>query len=397
MKPKIAFFISNLGRSIGGGHAYSMKTTISALSEEIDPVIVVIGLTKYRLFSQSEHKVYNIHFDGLNIPQVFDALRRVMKTERPGKLHAFDLHAYFFARFLHFRYKVGLILTKCGGPNPPYYFPKFHTVIVYSSENLEYFEKRRRFKNTTKLLVPNRVLQVQTDQQRVAKLRQYIATERGRTFIRIARIGKEYEQSILQAINLVNKLNQEGLKTTLIVIGVVYDQTIYNRMQSLNNENIIFVTDPDFTINSSELLSIADFVIGTGRGLMEAASLGKVMLTTVANSSFPVLVNESTFQALFETNFSPRNSLSQAVLGMAYAEIKEAVQNEDKLHALKEFSSQVFYKHFAISSKKEFYKDIYRHLKYVGRHSLLDFIIHALYTMRTFFLYSKRLRSKPEK
>ena len=53
----------------------------------------------------------------------------------------------------------------------------------------------------------------------------------------------------------------------LFIVGIVESSNTLNRLMKISNNSIIFLTDDLFTENSAKVISVADFVIATGRGV----------------------------------------------------------------------------------------------------------------------------------
>ncbi|UII27948.1 hypothetical protein LVD15_05870 [Fulvivirga maritima] len=388
---KVLYLISNLGKEIGGGHTYSMLTTIKALSSVVEPSIAVIGLKPYKILEGVELRNDFVYCRGCDFSTAMHQLHRIFKEIKPDVIHAFDIHAYLFARFLNTKFRVGVILTKCGGPNPPHYFPKFDAMINFSKENDLFFEHRARYSNGKRYLIPNRVIQVRPDKLRINKLKTRINLD-GVVFLRVARIGEAYESSIKQSINLVERLRRDGQTCTLLVVGVVYDHDIFQNLSDSSPSYVHFVTEDEFTKNASELINVSNYVIGTGRGLMEAASLGKVILTPVLGSDIPVLVDDMTFQSVSKSNFSPRNEVNEDIVEKSYLKIRRSILDVDYREGLEKFSQQMFKVNFDLLEKRSEYNRLYLSLQKEIRRCSFDLLLHLLYTMRTFVLYKNRMK-----
>jgi hypothetical protein len=133
----------------------------------------------------------------------------LLAGEEIDLIHCYDGGTALIAMMLPRFRKIPIIHTKCGGPNERWYFAQvLQSVILFSQENMDSFKSNPRFKRIPLHLIPNRVhvrdgltLDLSTipskDQDKF-------------TFLRIARIGKTYKNSIMQAIELVKALNSEG-------------------------------------------------------------------------------------------------------------------------------------------------------------------------------------------
>jgi len=353
---KIAFFITTLGHG-SGGHFYSFKTTVTALSDTNTIVVVNIGLYESPIVNSIQGvKVYNVYFNGLNFLNLLFSIIKIIKYEKPNIIHSFDI--FPFLRIFSFLYRIPLINNKCGGPNPDKWFPIVRHLILYSKENLDYFKKNPSYRNTKLYFIPNRILKVKIDEVRLQKLKTTLITN-GKVILRISRISSYYKESLVQAINLSNKLYEDGVDNTLVILGLVQEKDVLEELKLIANNNVIFINNKEFTQSASELINIADIVIGTGRGLMEAASLGKALLTPMKNSKHPVLLTVSNFENLFYYNFSERNELSDFNEIANYRNIKKIIIDQKQLKASQEFATYTFEQYFNIKNKITAFSEIY--------------------------------------
>ena len=202
-------------------------------------------------------------------------------------------------------------------------------------------------------------------------------------FLRITRITEEYENGLRQSINLINRLNKKGHQVILLVVGSIYSETLYENLIQTGNSKIVFVTEDKYTKNSKEILDIADFVIGTGRSLMEAASKRKVLLTPVKLRKYPSIVNEKTFFNFFTTNFSERNSPFYSD-DENFKIIEELINKSNTYTENTTWSYSKYTKYFNLENVVEkyltLYNDIYRDTcktHHILKNSL-DFIFHFI-------------------
>jgi hypothetical protein len=386
---KIMYLITTMGHG-RGGHFYSLKTTAESLSNEIEAHIVNIGINNSPVIDRTNVPHTNIIYTGWNIFSAINQLKKIIKQFNPTVIHSFDYQAHSFARILSYISQIPLVHTKCGGPNPSGYYPFVKNFILYSSENLEYFKSLSKYRDTDFYLIPNRVNKVQSDEQRVALIHQQIDLGK-KTFLRIARFGPTYLNSIKQSINLVEMLNHQGHYSQLIIIGTIEDKGIYNKIISMSeNKNFIYIfTDDKFTINASELIDVADIVIGTGRSLMEATSMNKIVMTPVQGEKYPILVDNNNFQELLSTNFSPRNFLPKEDMENGMLNLFQILDNNKDFVEAKSFSKYIFEEYFNIQTKKSLYLSLYRGANPNKEKKLLDTIENMLRTLRNFLKESK--------
>src|SRR5690606_27072648 len=114
--------------------------------------------------------------------------------------------------------------------------------------------------------------------------------------LRICRISRMYQRSLFQSINLFDFIQTQDNNTVLIILGNIQDQQVYNQLVESKRKNIFIVTDEKYTSNAKEMIDIADWVVGTGRGFMEASSKGKILFTVSNYSDLPTLITPNNFR-----------------------------------------------------------------------------------------------------
>ena len=382
---KVMYLIASNYHGIGG-HYYSVRTTAEALQEIIDPIIVVIGKTKSPVIELAKVPHINVYSNGWNIFMVIKNLIKIIREEKPDILHGFDWGVLFYARILGFIFKIPHINTLPGGGNPTAYYPYTKNLILYSQENFDYFKSHNKFKTTNLYLIPNRITALTKDQNRITMIKEKLDNSK-KTFLRISRFALHYKESLKQAINLVEFLNKKGFKTQLLLIGTIAEKDTYNEIieyiKIKKEANVYVFTEHLFTVNASELIDLADFVIGTGRGFMEASSRAKIMLTPIMGSEYPVLINEENFMGYFNTNFSPRNKLTIDDAEYNLANIISLLKKKEANMKAKEFSKAMFDKYFDINKKKDEYRQLYLSLEYEKKIYFFEFIEHFLRQFRS--------------
>ena len=354
---KIMFLITALdGLTTGkGGYYYSFRTTVEALSSAAEVFIVILGEQAVPPLSNSDIKTYRVAFNGRNLKKTYTEIKTLVLSERPSVLHAFDPHSYLFCRYIQVFSGIPAFLTKCGGPNPPYYYPGANDLILYSQENLAFFQAQKKYQTAHLHFIPNRVVPVIEDADRISALREhYKIDEQEAVFLRIARFSQHYKESILQAIDLISTLRQKGYRCRLLCIGTIQSQEVFQEIQSVADkagDGLSLITENRFTVNAAQLIGVSDVVIGTGRGIMEAASFSKVLLTTLSGARFPVLVREENFEVLFDTNFSPRNAIASFKEDTELELIAQLVADSGKREQYSRFAAQVFQTYFDINRR----------------------------------------------
>lgn len=367
---KILYFISVHGHG-RGGHFHSLNHISKKIGDEHDVKIISFGPGKSVIIESNPHFYKHINFKGYDFLQLQKTIKNESQIINPDIYHCFDEGSYNIVRLIIPSTKNILVLNKCGGPNPMH-FPHVKNLILFSFENQEWFKKHNKFKNTNIHLIPNRVepLQLNPDFRPVEK------NPEDFIFIRVCRIGHSYKKSILDSINLIAKLLEANIKNIkLYLIGVVQDADVFldiNNHELVKNGHLTILTDSKFTHEASRMLYLADAVIGTGRGLMEAASLGKPMLAINKHGQIPVLLNDLHFNDAFKTNFSERNVFPKLNDNDNIKNILQIINNKNSYNANSLFVLQSFEKYFSLEKAKEAYPETYNESKTSKRKLIAD-------------------------
>lgn len=298
---KVVYLISASGNS-AGGHYYSLKTTVQTLQKAITPLVLSVGINESPVLKNSGFDYR--HIENKDIIKTFLLLKKILSADRPDVIHAFDSRVFLYARLISHWLKIPCVLTKCGGANARHY-PVAKQLVLYSYENYEYYLAHRNFEKSTINLIPNRVTPPIQDSVAIKQLANKIRQDCA-VFLRICRIGSGYKKSIEQSIELVKKLNTLGYQACLVVIGFKENSNVFDELNKEKEENVFFFDNSQYTVQASRLIDIADFVIGTGRGFMEAALLGKTMLAPTNNTKYPTIVRKESLNDIFYFNFSLR-------------------------------------------------------------------------------------------
>lgn len=367
---KILFFISACGHG-KGGHFYSLNHISRELGKRHDVKIITIGSGYSDILASNPHFLDHFTFNGLNIIRLYKHISKIIKQFQPDIYHFFDVVTYNILRF-HIGSKTHkVILTKPGGPNLRF-FPFVNSLILFSEEDYYWYIKKKVFKDAHLYLFSNRVKKLE-----ILNLFKSIPKDSDSfNFVRICRIGRGYKKSIQDSINLVLYLRKRGFSNIkLYIIGTIEHQPIFNEIESTikNQEGVITIlTEHQYTKEASKMLYLADATIGTGRGFMEASSLGIPLLTINADDNYPLLVNESNFADVFRTNFSERNRIQSYNSEENLTNIEKMIKEKDYYVYLSKFSLKCFNKHFNVEKVGMAYTKLYRNAEYGPNHYLRD-------------------------
>jgi hypothetical protein len=298
---------------------------------------------------------------------------------------------------LPFFWKTHIIHTKCGGPNERSFFAQYlNNVILFSKENLASFKSNKRFEKATLHLIPNRVVQKEKNMSDVVALNTVYPKDTQRfTFLRIARIGKTYKESILQSIHLLQEVLKTNNNVKLIIIGVRENEGLLAEIGELvQNQNlpVEILTTSEFTSEASRFLYLADAVIGTGRGIMEAMSQSIPVFAPLNGRQLPAYVNPETFETLFTRNFSQRNQMDHITDKMIIAHANKLVKKEHFYDEMVCFSKQQAEENFIITETiKNKYWSIYQGVVISKRKPLIfKNSVPILYYLNAFRRAAKR-------
>lgn len=385
---KILFFISVLGHG-RGGHFHSLNHISKKIGEEHDVKIISFGPGKSDIIESNPHFLRHIDFNGLNILKLRKIIKQETRKFKSDIYHCFDEGSYNIVRLIVSSTKNILVLNKCGGPNPTY-FPHVTNLILFSLENHDWFKNQNKYKNTNIHLIPNRVkaLQLNPDFKPIEK------NPEDFIFMRICRIGHTYKKSIQDSINLISKLLEINLRIIkLYLVGVVEDANVFEEFNNhalSKSGHLTILTESKYTNEASKMLYLADAVIGTGRGLMEAASLGKPLLAINKNGEIPVLLNDLNFNDAFRTNFSERNVIPTIDKNDNIKNITQIINDKHSYNENRLFVLHSFEKFFSLEKAKEEYLAAYNKSK-TGKRNLVSDQIFILRSILVFFRSSSNL------
>jgi glycosyltransferase involved in cell wall biosynthesis len=380
---KVLFLISCFGHG-RGGHFYSLRTIAEEAAKNLDISVVSIGLARSPVlegFGDYRHISAR-----LPSPIAILKLINIIRLCNIHVIHSFDPSAYLFARAASILTGKPVIHTKCGGPVPSKYYPLAGDLILFSTEDMSYFSASKRHKRVKLHYIPNRVIMIKQDWDAICELKNNLRPNAA-IFLRIARFCRSHQNSIMVSINLINKLSNDGLDIQLVLVGALENENVYREIRNYAGKDVLFVVDRHYTVNASRLIGVSDFVIGTGRGAMEAAVQGKLLLTPVKKSPFPVLVDQENVSLFFDHNFSDRTPIMSDDNAIV-ERIKGIMSNNTARSELRDFIYNFAQKNFSISKVKDQYIRLYSNAR-KSRLDPLDFALHYYLTAKSFAIYSR--------
>jgi len=357
----VLFFIDAQGHG-SGGHYHSLNHISKELGKGHEIKIISIGMGFSNIIGENPYFLYHYKFKGINILQLFKEIDKTIDSFEPDIIHFFDMSSYNVLRLHISSRKYKVILNKCGGPNREW--PFVNNLILFSQENYEWYKNIPKFRHANIYLIPYRVQQLELNES----YKPVLKDTNSFNFVRICRIGEGYEKSIRDSINLVYYLHSKGhLNVKLYIIGAIEDNNVYNEFINETEgslDSVSFLTSKHFTKEASQMLYLADAVIGTGRGFMESASLGKPLLAINAEDNYPILINQYNFSDAFKTNFSQRNIIESYDSDENLSNIEKMILDKEYHGQLSKFSISLFQQYFNISKAFQAYTGVYENARF---------------------------------
>lgn len=386
---KILFFIASY-KGGQGGHYHSLDHISRQLALTNKIQILVIGSGHSPILENNPYFRNRIFFDGVSFSKFNKDIKREIHNFSPDIIHCFDPGTYLILQLLPALARFKLVVNRCGGPNPRRRnWIVFDNLIVFSNENFEWIKNNKRYCKTNLYNIPNRVFKVSVKDEEFQLEKK--ETEKF-NFVRIARIGSHLHlESIWKSIYLLEELHKE-FPVKLYLIGNIEKQDEYEKLQEFIKEKklpVFFITD-ERTKKASEMLYLADCVIGIGRSLMEAMSLGLPVLAPASNSDFPILVDNTTFHLFQESNFSQRCQAPEIIIKANLNNVKQLITDKSFYLKTSQLSENLFNKYLNINDVNQKYLGVYNKALVEKRRRY--FYQNALYTVQA--LYSSYKMAK---
>ena len=308
-RPRILYVLVSRGAGTGGHHI-SLRDLAARIRATADVRIVTVAY-KPPPALEGVPDVHFVRHGAWRMGLTEAALWRHCREFRPTVIHSYDSYALIMVRPLSALLGIPLVHTQCGGPTARVHLPRAPDVVVFSEENLQGMSAQRRMSRCRLHHIASRVEDVSPDPSRVEALRAHLALSPDDfVILRINRFVAPYEPVMRQTLALAALMRAAGLPARAVLLGSANDPEVVARIAALADPRDVLVHAPAFTTCAAELLPVANAVVGTGRGLMEAASLGRPLFASVQDRKLPVPVDPETVEALFAANFSPRAVLT---------------------------------------------------------------------------------------
>lgn len=380
-KKRICFLVFGVGKA-NGGHYRSLVTVAEAMSEKFEVLIINLGYIHSNIIRDSKLDSKYIFFNGLNTAKPIRGIVDFLQNQHVDVFHSFDYQSLLIGKLLSSKLKTPVLFTKCGGASPHGYYPFNHYLTLFSTEDFNYFTNNGRYSSAEIKLIPNRISEFECDQEKINALKKRGSVSDELILLRICRIGNYYSKSIKQAINLTRALSDQGVRVKLFIVGNIQDENVLEELKKDPNSNLFtIVTESVYTRNAKEVIDIADFVIGTGRGFMEASSKSKVMLCPSLQGDLPILIDQSTFQSAFDKNFSERVDFPIDPKNDNWNRIMSLFSETKKISDHKKESFENYLTHFSIIKGALKYGSLYEKMSYLPT-TKKDLLNHRLFVIK---------------
>lgn len=311
-RPRILYVITSRGQGTGGHH-FSLRDLASRLRGRADVHIAVVA-DRFPPALEGVPDTTFLPWKPWRWAQTLVGLLGVVRAFGPTILHSYDPLALQLLRVVSAWTHLPLVHTTCGGPTPRRNVPRARDVILFSEENREGLAQNPRMAGCRLHLISSRVNPIAPDAPRMAALRAHLALAPDELVVlRINRFVERFRPAIDQTLALGLALNAAGVRTRVVLLGSVDEPAFAAELAARALPGVTLVHDAEFTRQAAALLPIADAAVGTGRSLMEAACMGRVIFAPVAGRKLPALVDDATVDALAHANFSTRAELPAAL------------------------------------------------------------------------------------
>lgn len=344
------FLVVNFRNGIGGHNFSALEIARLFQNDNSDNLLIEVGFNPSPILSSFNNYIFIEH--DFKFWLIIKRIKEIFLLNSIHVIHSFDLSLYLIFRcFLDKVY-----LTKCGGPN--YRFFKFSkNLSLFTLENYYYYNK----KGKNLAFIPNRIKEYSSSLVLIDELKSIIRyNDSDIIFLSICRINAYYERNINIFLNLYKALCVESPACKFILLGEKNDDELVNYIHQFLSPNFYLVSDMKFTKNAKLVVDLCDFYFGSGRSLMEATYLNKVLLVPSNKNEIPVLLSHDNFMESFKYNFTERY-ISSSTDAIFLSRIQELLDSSFRFDFLSKFNSlSYFYDFFYINNAHQKYLNFYK-------------------------------------
>jgi hypothetical protein len=361
-----------------GGHYYSARDIASVLQARWPQArlrILALGDVLPKALTNSAVPYVHVSPVGKGLRKYRREIMAAADDFAPTIVHAYDNKSYFFARLIARRHRAKRVLTKPAGPNPGVLFPYCPDIVCFSDENLAALGSRRRLRTSRLHLIANRVARPTPDSARIAALRAIVGP--GDVLLRICRIGEYHRRSIEQTLVLAKLMRATGIQVRAVIVGALESRGVLQSLQAGAEAGDLFVTEPPFVVDSAALLDVATYVVGTGRGVVEAAMRRILVFVPLADADIPVLVTPSNWRVLSSSNFSARTRSTRGLDSRDLSQLKELLRDPKSRDGLLAELSSVLSSAYGLDAIPEKYQELYSQRQRTGTVEVFDCLLNS--------------------
>ena len=363
-----------------GGHYRSAAAIAELLCDDYDVVLLNPGTRPSPVMRVDGIETVFLEGSPERPAQLRSEISSMMELREARAVLAFDQKAGELIRPLARRMKAGFVLVKAGGGQPKLYYPDATHNIVFMAADQKWLEERNLGQHRV-LKAAGRVYEPPQDLDAQAALRAETGlSESDLAIVRVGRIAPHYGAVNRSALALGAQLRNSGLPARVILIGTPDNAQEFDALSASKGPADAILCDPRYTDRASKLLGMFRFCVGTGRGFMEAASMGHVMFcgSQDPDHDLPLLVTEENFQRFANDNFSPRIK-PDVDRDANLARILETMKRPELQGALSASARGWYRNHFSAQTSRQAYIDMIEDAIHRPEHFGIDHLFSEIH------------------
>lgn len=356
-KVEVCYVVSGSSRGLGG-HQFSVRDLALASGGHYQSSVVQIGAMPNPCFEVLGKRFLFMPLIFHNPKTIFSALRHIKNISESKTICfiVFDFLSLSLVRLSLRGADQPYVLCKPGGANWPVRTKNVPALLVFSEENLDYFKVHDPELSRRAFLIHGRVKAV----NRPTDIEQALINSipfAGKVFC-VARFAHEKLPIFIHSINLFEQYFSEKPDFVLCVIGLPSDGNVVEIVSAriLNSplrSRIRLLTSPDFYEKASRFFGCADYLIGNGRTVIEALSLGIPAFVAVDARPIPILVNAENIDNLSRQNLSLRNDVDESKYLANLDNINKVVNCKREYESSSQESRSIFIRFYDICVSQE--------------------------------------------
>jgi len=235
-------------------------------------------------------------------------------------------------------------------------------MLLFSRENLNYFQEFQPEVAKKAFLIQGRVKTVEKTSVSDRALFDVPCCRR-RIFC-VARFSPEKMVIFERGILFFEKYFSEIDDAFLYIIGLPSHPEVTAAIEHLVQQSALsdrmkVLKTPQYYQNVSRFFELADYLVGNGRTVIEAMSLGVPSLVATEGRDEPVLITELSLSDLAVANLSSRSIVSDQVYDRVLGETDASIRDRESFLEIQVQSKNLFEKYYSIrESQKKIHEAI---------------------------------------